>query len=94
MCGRKLSVYLAPKMFLPEGDTCIVVRLELLKIAILIIIQLRRVVAWLPSSTNGLYLFDSDAPDVTGFAEMITRPLLVLMYSRSTVWSLVSAFFS
>lgn len=81
-------------MFGAEDDTYIVVRLELLEIAMLMIVQLRREVAWLPSSTNGLYLFESDAPDVTGFAEVITLPLLVLMYSRGTVWSLVSAFFS
>lgn len=82
-------------VFGAEGDSYIVVRLELLEIAMLMmIVQLRREVAWLPSSTNGLYLFESDAPDVTGFAEVITLPLLVLMYSRGTVWSLVSAFFS
>lgn len=81
-------------VFGAEDDTYIVVRLELLEIAMLMIVQLRREVAWLPSSTNGLYLFESDAPDVTGFAEVITLPLLVLMYSRGTVWSLVSAFFS
>lgn len=68
---------LAPKMFLPKGDTCIVVRLELLEIAML-----------------DQYLFESDAPDVTDFTEVITLPLLVLMYSRRTVWSLVSALFS
>lgn len=75
----------------PEGDTFCS---EIGVVAMLIIVQLRRDAAWLRSSINGLYLFEGDALDVTDFAVVITLLLLVLMYSRSTVWSLVSALFN
>lgn len=42
----------ARKVILPEGDT-FEVRLKLLEFAMLIIVQLRREVAWLRSSTDG-----------------------------------------
>jgi hypothetical protein len=37
----------------------------------LLIVQLRRDAAWLRSSTNGLYLFEGDAADVTDFDVVI-----------------------
>ena len=86
-----VCVYFARKVILPEGGTfCSEIGVV---VAMPMIVQLRRDVAWLRSSTNGLYLFQSDAPDATDFAVVITLPLLVLTYSRGTVWSLVNALF-
>ena len=58
------------------------------------IVQLRRETTWLRSSTNGLCLFDDDAPDVTDFDGVITLPLQDLMWSRGTVRSLIRTLFT
>ena len=85
-----VGVCFARKVILSEGDTRIVVRLQLLELVMMMTVQLWRetaVVAFLEViPLTGYISSKMTAADVTDFAVMEKLPLLVVMDLCGTVW--------
>ena len=85
-----VGVCFARKVILSEGDTRIVVRLQLLELVMMMTVQLWRetaVVAFLEViPLTGYTSSKMTAADVTDFAVMEKLPLLVVMDLCGTVW--------